>query len=151
MPDRLNTLNITVWLLVNKTFTKYVSNMTSVTCGTGTAYHSGATEFIPVFVFWWDLFYSIYCLCLCPFSFGHCIVCRSTNFRFTALSVVLRVSSSLHCLSFYKFQVHCIVCRSISFRFIALSVVLLVSGSLHFLSFYEFQVLITSLVSSNSS
>jgi len=37
-PDRLKTLNITVWLSVNKTFTKYVSNMTSVTCGTGTVY-----------------------------------------------------------------------------------------------------------------
>jgi len=120
-PDRLNTLNITVWLSVNKTFIKYVSNMTSVTFVTGTVYHSGATTFIPFFFFvgfallnllfvplsfyLWPLSvvlrYSIYCLCLCPFIFGHClsfyvtqsivcafvllslaIVCRSTSFMF---------------------------------------------------------------------
>ena len=55
--------------------------------------------------------------------------CRSTSFRFIAMSVVLRVSGSLHCLSFYEFQVHYIVCLSASFRFIAMSVVLRVSGS----------------------
>jgi hypothetical protein len=128
MPDRFNTLNITVWLSVNKPFTKYVSNMTSVTCGTGTAYHSGATEFIRC------LFFGGICVTIS-------IVCAFVLlFLAIALSVVLRVSGSLHCLSFYEFQVHFIVCRSTSFRFITLSVVLRVSGSLHCLSFYEFQV-----------
>jgi hypothetical protein len=45
--------------------------------GAGTDYRSVAPEFIPDFL--WDSYKSLtFCVVLCPFSFGHCIVFSSS-------------------------------------------------------------------------
>jgi hypothetical protein len=63
--------------------------MTDVTSGAGTAYPSGAPEFIPGFsgvhatrslvsyVCFVDR-----CFSFCTFSFGHCVVCSSSIYGF---------------------------------------------------------------------
>jgi hypothetical protein len=67
------------------------SSTTGVTCGTRTAFHSGAREFI--FGFKWDsccsMFLSVFCIVFYRslfvfglFTFGHCIVCPSSTYGF---------------------------------------------------------------------
>jgi hypothetical protein len=111
------------------------SHMTGARSGAGTANPSG---------FWWDLCCSIFSfLCnalwivVCPFSFGHCIVCPSiycfwlllwylvaivlSILRFTASGYSCGIFWSLYCLSFdlpllvtpVVSRGHCIVCPSI--------------------------------------
>jgi len=54
-----------------------------------TAYHSKAPEFIPVFSGVRVTQSLVLCVCfvdrclsLCPFSFGHCVICLSSIYRF---------------------------------------------------------------------
>ena len=72
-------------------FVSFNGNTTDITRGAGTAYPSGAHEFIPGFQ--WGSCSSIFIfLCgvlqivVCPFvlfSFIHCVVCRYTAFDYT--------------------------------------------------------------------
>jgi hypothetical protein len=60
--------------------------------GAGTAYPSAAPEFTPVFS-WVRVTWSLVvcacfvdrCLSFCSFSFGHCVVCSSSIYRFWSL------------------------------------------------------------------
>jgi len=55
------------------------SGMTDVTCGAGTAYPSGVTQFTPVCR--WGLCCTVSCVVFC-YLFGHCIICPSSNYDF---------------------------------------------------------------------
>ena len=96
------------------------SNTTSVTRGAGTAYPSGAPEFIlgfkfrsccSIFGFLCNVLWIIV-LSLCPFSFGHCIVCplslMASDYHFGILlklffSLCPFFAWSLYCRSFFEF------------------------------------------------
>jgi hypothetical protein len=84
-------------------FLSFNSNKTGVTCGTGTAKPSEATDFTPVFSEVRVARSLVVCVCFvdrclsfCPFSFGHCIVCPSI----TASDYPFGIFWPLYCLSF---------------------------------------------------
>ena len=97
------------------------SNTTSVTRGAGTAYPSGAPEFIlgfkfrsccSIFGFLCNVLWIIV-LSLCPFSFGHCIVCplslMASDYHFGILlklffSLCPFFAWSLYCRSFFDLR-----------------------------------------------
>ena len=154
-------------------FLSFNSNKTGVTCGTGTAKPSEATDFTPVFSEVRVARSLVVCVCFvdrclsfCPFSFGHCIVCPSI----TASDYPFGIFWPLYCLSFnYGFWLplwyllaivlsvlqlrllitplvsfgHCIVCPSIT----ASDYPFGIFWSLYCLSFFDSQLLITPLVS----
>ena len=59
-------------------------NTTGAPSGAGTAYPSGARDFTPGFQRGSCYsFCSFMCNVVCPFSFGHCVVCTSSIYRFS--------------------------------------------------------------------
>ena len=50
--------------------------------GVETTYTSGAPEFIPSLSWVRVIRYLVLCVVICPFPFGHCVVCSSSVYRF---------------------------------------------------------------------
>ena len=107
----------------------YQSNTAGGTSVKGTAYHSGAPEFITVF--------SGSCCSMFSVSFISTIVCLFVLCSAIVLSVFLHFAQPLCCLSFCTLFSHCVVCLFVLCSAIVLSVFLYFVQPLYCLSFFE--------------